>query len=53
MANLLEKRKKEVRVITRDSDTVLSLTAGEIAQGTIIEEKLIKSLVTFHDNHCK
>ncbi|CAG8792289.1 12346_t:CDS:2 [Dentiscutata erythropus] len=49
IANLLDTRKREVILITRDSEFQIKLTEDEIAEGKEIEAKIIPELVKRHD----
>ncbi|KAL5018236.1 hypothetical protein ScPMuIL_003958 [Solemya velum] len=49
IANLLETRKTEVMVVTRDSDQWLRLSGEELASGTEIETKIVEELQKKHD----
>ncbi|NXI35068.1 PPCS ligase, partial [Galbula dea] len=48
VANVLESRRTAVIIVTRDSQTPLSLSDEEIAQGVEIEEKLVSYLQGQH-----
>ncbi|CAG8805203.1 2991_t:CDS:2, partial [Racocetra fulgida] len=48
IANLLTTRKREVVLITRDSEFPIKLTEDEIAEDKEIESKIIPELVTRH-----
>ncbi|KAJ7306565.1 hypothetical protein JRQ81_009929 [Phrynocephalus forsythii] len=48
IANLLETRRTSVIVVTRDSETQLSLSEDEIARGLEIEEKIVSYLESQH-----
>ncbi|XP_041878159.1 phosphopantothenate--cysteine ligase isoform X3 [Corvus kubaryi] len=48
VANVLESRRTSVIIVTRDSQTPLSLSDEEIAQGMEIEEKIVSYLQGQH-----
>lgn len=48
VANLLESRRTSVTVVTRDTETPLSLSEDEIARGLEIEEKIVSYLESRH-----
>ncbi|XP_057242563.1 phosphopantothenate--cysteine ligase isoform X2 [Malurus melanocephalus] len=48
VANVLESRRTSVIIVTRDSQTPLSLSDEEIAQGMEIEEKIVSYLQGKH-----
>ncbi|NXO01529.1 PPCS ligase, partial [Rhinopomastus cyanomelas] len=48
VANVLESRRTSVVIVTRDSETTLSLSDEEIAQGMEIEEKIVHFLQDQH-----
>ncbi|XP_029646658.1 phosphopantothenate--cysteine ligase-like [Octopus sinensis] len=50
IANLLETRKEEVILVTKDSSKPILLSAECLSQGVEIEELIIKELITIH-NH--
>ncbi|XP_056363959.1 phosphopantothenate--cysteine ligase isoform X2 [Oenanthe melanoleuca] len=48
VANVLESRRTSVIIVTRDSQTPLSLSDEEVAQGMEIEEKIVSYLQDQH-----
>lgn len=48
VANILESRRTSVIIVTKDSQTPLSLSDEEIAQGMEIEEKIVSYLQSQH-----
>nr|XP_005496700.2 phosphopantothenate--cysteine ligase [Zonotrichia albicollis] len=48
VANILESRRTSVIIVTRDSQTPLSLSDEELAQGMEIEEKIVSYLQGQH-----
>ncbi|BFZ22356.1 hypothetical protein BsWGS_25395 [Bradybaena similaris] len=48
VANLLETRKKEVVIVTRDSEETLKLSDADITSGQEIERPLVAKLVDYH-----
>lgn len=48
VANILESRRTSVIIVTKDSQTPLSLSEEEIAQGMEIEEKIVSYLQGQH-----
>ncbi|XP_019396915.1 PREDICTED: phosphopantothenate--cysteine ligase isoform X2 [Crocodylus porosus] len=48
IANILESRRTSVIVVTKDSQTKLSLSDEEVAQGVEIEEKIVNHLQAQH-----
>ncbi|OWF49362.1 phosphopantothenate--cysteine ligase-like [Mizuhopecten yessoensis] len=50
VANLLETRKKEVIVVTKDTHKAIKLTDGQLDSGVEIEEHIIKELLTTHSD---
>lgn len=48
VANVLESRRTSVIIVTRDSQTPLSLSDEEVAQGMEIEEKIVSYLQGQH-----
>ncbi|XP_009875980.1 PREDICTED: phosphopantothenate--cysteine ligase [Apaloderma vittatum] len=48
VANMLESRRTSVIIVTKDSQTPLSLSDEEIAQGVEIEEKIVSYLQGLH-----
>nr|XP_009668309.1 PREDICTED: phosphopantothenate--cysteine ligase [Struthio camelus australis] len=48
VANILESRRTSVVIVTKDSQTPLSLSDEEIAQGMEIEEKIVSYLQAQH-----
>ncbi|XP_003431032.1 phosphopantothenate--cysteine ligase isoform X6 [Ornithorhynchus anatinus] len=48
VANVLESRRTSVVVVTRDSETPLSLTDEELNDGIEIEEKIVSTLQSQH-----
>ncbi|KAJ8318021.1 hypothetical protein KUTeg_003112 [Tegillarca granosa] len=52
VANLLETRKKEVILVTKDSEEVIQLTDTDINNGKEIEEIIVQQLKTKHNQFC-
>ncbi|XP_061182667.1 phosphopantothenate--cysteine ligase-like [Saccostrea echinata] len=52
VANLLETRKKEVKLVTRDTCLDITMTTDELSQGQEIEEKIVKELKSLHSAFC-
>lgn len=52
VANVLDTRKTEVILITKNSEEPVTLTAEDIAKGTEIEEILIPIVVRHHAEFC-
>ncbi|XP_053256354.1 phosphopantothenate--cysteine ligase isoform X2 [Podarcis raffonei] len=48
VANVLDSRRTSVIVVTKDSETQLSLSDDEVAQGMEIEEKIVSYLESQH-----
>lgn len=52
IANLLETRKKEVKLVTRDNCVDISMTTEELSNGHEIEEKIVSELASLHSKFC-
>lgn len=52
VANLLDTRKKEVKLVTRDTCLDITMTTHELSQGQEIEEKIVKELKSLHSAFC-
>lgn len=48
VANILESRQSSVVIVTKDSETKLSLSENEVAKGIVIEERIIENLQSRH-----
>ena len=48
MANTLDTRASTASLVTRESEQVLECTAEERAQGSELEEKIVRELVRMH-----
>jgi len=51
IGNILQTRKKEVWIVTTDSNTKIEMTDQELDSGLQIEEKIISEIVQLHNSH--
>lgn len=52
IANLLETRKREVKLVTTDNCVDISMTTEELSSGHEIEEKIVRELASLHSKFC-
>lgn len=52
IANILETRKQEVVIVTRDSDDAIRLSDEEMESGTEIEQRIVQRLKEMHEQFC-
>lgn len=52
IANLLETRKREVKLVTTDNCVDISMTTEELRSGHEIEEKIVRELASLHSKFC-
>ena len=52
VANLLETRKKEVKLVTKESCVDITMTTSELSNGQEIEQKIVKELSALHSDFC-
>lgn len=50
VANILETRKQEVHIVTKDTDELIRLPHSEMITEKEIEEPLINKLATYHSD---
>jgi hypothetical protein len=52
IANLLETRKREVKLVTIDTCVDITMTTEDLSHGQEIEEKIVKKLQSLHSTFC-
>ena len=53
VANILETRKTEVVLVTKEMEQTIRLSLEEASHGKEIEEQLIQTLVSLHADFCR